>query len=222
MTGRHIGGSTFYGPRGAAYSSATDDWATPPHVFAALDRDFGFELDVCASASNAKCSRYFTREDDGLAQEWVGVVWCNPPYGRGIGDWLTKAADSADAGATVVCLIPAKTETLWWHEQVMARASEVKLVKGRIAFGDGTGSSTFGSAVVVYRPGRPRQCPDVPDFSAWSRPEKPRRRSDRVVRHSRHGEETKSQERLVASAKPGRFHTGIAYRSRSANGLAWM
>jgi len=173
VSGKRRQRSSFYGPGGAAYSSATDDWPTPPHVYAALDAELGpFELDPCSSHENHKAPRYYTREDDGLRQEWWGRVWLNPPYGKGIEDWLAKAAESTEAGATVVALVPAKTDTRWWHEQVMDKASEVRLVKGRIAFGDGNGSSTFGSAVVVYRPGCPRRHPDVPDFSAWVRTEK--------------------------------------------------
>ena len=94
---------------GPGFSSATDNWATPQAVFDALDRELSFELDAAASPTNAKCRRFYTVDDDGLAQTWHGVVWLNPPYGRGIGAWLEKAADSAEAGATVVCLIPART-----------------------------------------------------------------------------------------------------------------
>lgn len=141
---------------GPGFSSATDDWATPPHVFAALDAEFGFDLDVCASAQNAKCTRFYTAADDGLAQAWTGTCWMNPPYGRGIGAWMKKAADAADKGATVVCLVPARTCTIWWHEQVMARAKEVRLVRGRLRFGAGDAPAPFPSAVVVYGPARRR------------------------------------------------------------------
>jgi phage N-6-adenine-methyltransferase len=138
---------------GAGFSSATDNWATPPHVFAALDAEFSFTLDACASAGNAKCERFFTAADDGLAQSWAPeTTWMNPPYGRGIGEWMEKAADEAERGATVVCLVPARTDTKWWHEQVMARASEVRLVRGRLKFGAGLAPAPFPSALVVYRP----------------------------------------------------------------------
>ena len=147
-------GNKLWSAGGAGFSSATDDWATPPEVFAALDREFSFDLDVCASATNHKCARFFTVADDGLAQEWTGTVWMNPPYGRAIGDWMKKAADAADAGATVVCLVPARPDTAWWHDQVMARACEVRLVRGRLKFGNATTAAPFPSAVVVYRPGR--------------------------------------------------------------------
>lgn len=79
---------------------------------------------------NAKCARFFAAADDGLAQRWTGTCWMNPPYGRGIGAWMKRVADAAEAGATVVCLVPARTDTAWWHEQVMARAQEARLVRG--------------------------------------------------------------------------------------------
>jgi phage N-6-adenine-methyltransferase len=148
-------GRTLWGPEGPGFSSKSDDWATPARLFAALDAEFGFELDVCASANNAKCSRYFTVADDGLAEKWTGCCWMNPPYARRVLErWVEKAADSADAGATVVALIPARTDTVWWHEQVMARAAEVRFIKGRLKFGSGDAPAPFPSALVVYRPGR--------------------------------------------------------------------
>jgi phage N-6-adenine-methyltransferase len=139
---------------GPGFGSASDDWATPPHVFAALDAEFHFELDVCANAENAKCERYFTLADAGLSQTWRGRVWMNPPYGRTIGAWMLKAATSARAGSTVVCLVPARTDTAWWHEQVIVAGSEVRLVRGRLKFGNGRNAAPFPSAIVVFRPER--------------------------------------------------------------------
>ncbi len=101
------------------YSSKSDNWETPQWLFDRLNDWYGFETDVCAIPENAKCERYFTPEQDGLAQEWTGVCWMNPPYGRKIGDWVKKAYESAKAGATVVCLLPARTDTAWWHDYVM-------------------------------------------------------------------------------------------------------
>jgi phage N-6-adenine-methyltransferase len=140
---------------GVAFSSASDDWATPPHVFRELDAEFGFDLDVCASATNARCVRYFTRDDDGLAQEWRGVCWMNPPYGETIGQWMEKAYYAAQAGATVVCLVPARTDTGWWHD--WATRGEIRFIRGRLKFGDATVGAPFPSAVVVYRPANERR-----------------------------------------------------------------
>jgi phage N-6-adenine-methyltransferase len=98
------------------FSSATALWATPQSFFDACNRIFSFTLDVCATAENAKCERFYTEADDGLAQEWVGTCWMNPPYGRTIGKWMRKAWESAQKGATVVCLVPARVDTKWWHD----------------------------------------------------------------------------------------------------------
>ena len=133
------------------FSSKTDLWATPPEFFAKLDEEFGFDIDVCALPENAKCQKYFTPAEDGLAQEWRGVCYMNPPYGREIGKWVRKAFESARAGATVVCLVPARTDTSWWHDYV-TNASEVRFVRGRLKFGAATNSAPFPSAVVVFRP----------------------------------------------------------------------
>lgn len=132
------------------FSSATDDWPTPQDFFDKLNRIFRFDLDVCASPNNAKCLDYFTAEQDGLAQDWRGNVWMNPPYGRGIGAWVQKAKESADNGATVVCLLPARTDTKWW--QNYCADAEIHFVAGRLKFGGHKNSAPFPSAVVVFRP----------------------------------------------------------------------
>lgn len=138
--------------KGALYLSNAHDWETPADLFQSLDGEFGFTLDVCASPENAKCVRYFTEEQDGLSQSWSGeVCWMNPPYGKDVGRWMVKARDS---GVTVVCLIPARTDTRWWHNTVENHA-EVRFIKGRVKFagrlGNGHGCP-FPSAVVVFRP----------------------------------------------------------------------
>lgn len=131
-------------------SSATDLWATPQNLFDKLHAEFGFTLDVCASPENAKCDRYFTKEDDGLSQAWTGTCWMNPPYGREIGHWMKKAAESAGAGATVVCLVPARTDTAWWHDYAMH--GELRFIRGRLKFGGHKNYAPFPCAVVVFRP----------------------------------------------------------------------
>ena len=131
------------------FSSATDLHATPQDFFDKLNAEFNFDLDVCATADNAKCKRYFTKDDNGLAQDWGGVVWMNPPYGRTIIDWMRKAHESSLCGATVVCLVPARTDTNWWHEYAIIH--EVRFIRGRLKFGDAKNSAPFPSAVVVMR-----------------------------------------------------------------------
>lgn len=132
------------------FSSATDLWATPQDFFDGYNAKFGFQLDVCATPENAKCARFFTKADDGLAQDWQGVCWMNPPYGRTIGQWMRKAYESSLNGATVVCLVPARTDTRWWHEYAMR--GEIEFIRGRLRFGGHNNSAPFPSAVVVFRP----------------------------------------------------------------------
>jgi phage N-6-adenine-methyltransferase len=134
------------------FTSDKCEWETPQSFFDQLNVEFQFDLDVCALTENAKCERYFTPEDNGLRQEWRGVCWMNPPYGREIGDWIQKAYESARAGATVVCLIPSRTDTAWWHDYCM-RASEVRFVRKRIKFGGSPINAPFPSAVVIFKPG---------------------------------------------------------------------
>jgi phage N-6-adenine-methyltransferase len=133
------------------FSSATDLWATPQEFFDRLHEQFNFQTDVCALPENAKCAQFYTPEMNGLAQEWSGNCWMNPPYGRTIGAWVEKAYRSAsENGATVVCLLPARTDTRWWHEHCLK--GEVIFIRGRLKFGGHKNSAPFPSAVVIFRP----------------------------------------------------------------------
>jgi site-specific DNA-methyltransferase (adenine-specific) len=132
------------------YSSASDEWATPAEFFAQLQSEFAFTLDPCATRTNAKAERYFTRATDGLAQAWEGSVFMNPPYGSAIGKWVAKAYRESRRGALIVCLIPARTDTRYWHDYVM-RADELRFVRGRIRFEGGAYSAPFPSVLVIFR-----------------------------------------------------------------------
>lgn len=139
------------------FSSKTDMWATPQVTFDELAAEFGpFDVDVCASADNAKCARYFTRVDDGLSQSWSGRCWMNPPYGREIKAWMRKAFESCQSGAFVVCLVPARTDTAWWHDYAMK--GEIRFIRGRLKFGNAKNSAPFPSAVVVFAPDNDQIC----------------------------------------------------------------
>jgi phage N-6-adenine-methyltransferase len=133
------------------FSSETDEWPTPQDFFDKLNEEFHFTLDVCATPENAKCPRYFTKSENGLLQKWEGICWMNPPYGREIGQWVKKAYESAIGGATVVCLLPARTDTSWWHDYCMK--GEVRFIRGRLKFGGASENAPFPSAVVIFRPG---------------------------------------------------------------------
>lgn len=131
------------------FSSKTDLWETPQEFFDSLNNEFDFDLDVCAMPKNAKCKRYYTPEEDGLVQPWEGVCWCNPPYGREIGKWVRKALISSFLGATVVLLLPARTDTRWFHDYILHHG-EVRFLRGRLKFGGGN-SAPFPSMVVIFR-----------------------------------------------------------------------
>jgi phage N-6-adenine-methyltransferase len=130
------------------FSSETDNWATPQAFFDELNQEFNFDLDVCADSSNAKTNRFFTKADDGLSQTWSGTCWMNPPYGREIGKWMKKALESSQAGAKVVCLVPARTDTSWWHDY--ATKGQIRFIRGRLKFGSSKNSAPFPSAIVVF------------------------------------------------------------------------
>ena len=131
------------------FSSKTDLWATPQDFFDKLNDEFSFETDVCANEGNAKCLNYFSAEQDGLKQAWRGVCWMNPPYGRAIKRWVKKAYESSLSGATVVCLLPSRTDTAWWHDYCMK--GEIRFIRGRLKFGNQKNSAPFPSAVIIFR-----------------------------------------------------------------------
>lgn len=134
----------------ACMSSKTAIWETPQDFFDNLNMEFKFKTDVCALPENAKCDTYFTPEQDGLTQEWKGACWMNPPYGREISKWVKKAYESALGGATVVCLLPSRTDTKWWHDYVM-QSRDIRFIKGRLKFGGCKNSAPFPSVVVVFK-----------------------------------------------------------------------
>jgi len=134
------------------HQSKRTTWGTPWDVFREYDAEFHFTLDVCASTENAKCPRFFSEEQDGLVQDWGDdICWMNPPYGPQIGFWLEKAYRSSLAGATVVCLIPSRTGTRWWHAWVLGKG-EIRYRKGRIVFEGATDPAGFDALAVIYRP----------------------------------------------------------------------
>ena len=133
------------------YSSKSNEWATPQKLFDELNEEFNFTLDPCATDENAKCNKHFTIEDDGLSKDWSkDVVFMNPPYGREIKKWIKKAYEESLNGATVVCLIPARTDTTYWHDFIFDKADDIRFLRGRLKFGNSKNSAPFPSAIVVY------------------------------------------------------------------------
>lgn len=134
------------------FSPLSDERGTPPEMFAPLAAEFGLELDVCATAENAVLARYLTREDDALMLPWAPArCWMNPPYGREVGYWVAKAAAEAARGALVVSLLPATTDTAWFHEVVLPLA-ELRWLRGRLRFVGQPHSAPFGSLVAIFHP----------------------------------------------------------------------
>ena len=134
------------------FSSKTDDWATPQEFFDELNNEFDFNMDPCADQDNHKCEKFFTREDDGLSQNWGGYrVFCNPPYGKEIGQWVRKAYQEGHKEKTLVCmLIPARTDTRYFHDYILNRA-EVRFIPGRLKFGNSKNAAPFPSMLVIFR-----------------------------------------------------------------------
>ena len=136
--------------RDAFFSSKTDMWSTPQKLFDELDAEFHFNLDACAVAENAKCRIYFSPEEDGLSKPWLGTVFCNPPYGKEIGKWVGKAWLSSQGGNTVVMILPARTDTAWFHDYVYGKA-EIRFIRGRLKFGGAKYNAPFPTMIVVFR-----------------------------------------------------------------------
>ena len=133
------------------FSSKNQSWETPLYFFDKINKEFNFTLDVCATKESAKCEKYFTPKEDGLKQKWEGVCWLNPPYGREISKWIEKAYKESLNGATVVCLIPSRTDTKYWHNYIFKYANEIRFIKGRLKFGDSKNSAPFPSALIVFK-----------------------------------------------------------------------
>ena len=134
------------------FSSKTDLWSTPNDFFDKLNDEFHFTLDPCSTHENAKCYKHFTEEENGLLQDWGNeVVFCNPPYGRQIKYWVKKAYEESQKDNTnIVMLIPARTDTIYFHEYIYHKA-EIRFIKGRLKFGNAKNSAPFPSMVVIFK-----------------------------------------------------------------------
>lgn len=133
------------------FQSNSDEWATPKKLFEELDREFKFTLDPCATPENAKCKEYYTEKDNGLVKNWGGhCVFCNPPYSQ-ISEWVKKCYyESLKPKTTVVLLVPARTDTKWFHKYIYHRA-EIRFLKGRLKFSDSQNAAPFPSMLVIFR-----------------------------------------------------------------------
>jgi phage N-6-adenine-methyltransferase len=133
------------------FSAVKIDWETPQYYFDEVNKEFNFTLDVCADKNNAKVNNYYSLDVDGLKQKWNGSCWMNPPYGRKIGLWVRKAYESCAEGTLVVGLLPARTDTRWFHDFIYGKA-EIRFIKGRLKFGGSKINAPFPSMLVIWRP----------------------------------------------------------------------
>ena len=133
------------------FSSASEEWATPQAVYDKLNEEFHFTLDPCATKQNAKCATFFTKQQNGLLQNWEGHrVFCNPPYGKIIYQWVKKAfEESRKPNTKVVMLLPSRTDIMWFHEFIYKKA-QVRFIKGRLKFGNSNNSAPFPSMIVIF------------------------------------------------------------------------
>ena len=133
------------------FSSEDETWSTPQYFFNSLNNEFKFTLDPCCSVETAKCSKFYTEKEDGLIQDWQGeTVFCNPPYGKKIKDWVKKCYfESKKPLTTVVMLIPARTDTSYFHDFIYNK-SEIRFIRGRLKFGDSKNGAPFPSMVVIF------------------------------------------------------------------------
>lgn len=132
-------------------SSNTDEWATPRLFYEELNEEFNFTLDPCCTKENHKCEKYYTKEDDGLTKSWKNErVFMNPPYGKEIIKWVKKAYSENKEGTLIVCLLPARTDTKWFHEFIYKK-HEIRFIKGRLKFNDGKQSAPFPSMLVIMK-----------------------------------------------------------------------
>ena len=134
------------------FSMESNEWETPQELYDELNKQYGFTLDPCATEKSAKCDKYYTKEDDGLAQNWRDeIVFMNPPYGREISKWVEKAyIESIHEDCIVVCLIPSRTDTKYWHDYIFSKAHNIMFIKGRLKFSGHKNSAPFPSAIVVF------------------------------------------------------------------------
>lgn len=154
------------------FKSGNKEWETPEAFFKPYEKEFNIKLDVCATAANAKCKAYFDKKLNGLHTSWSTVnglishgkaaCWMNPPYGRGIEKWVKKAHDESLKGVTTVALLPARTDTSWFHNYIYNK-HEVRFLKGRIKFVDAPSSAPFPSMIVIFSP------PLSPNVRKWLR-----------------------------------------------------
>ena len=136
-----------------AFKSKSVEYSTPKEIFEPLQREFNIILDVCASKENNKCDTYFSIERDSLKQDWhkVGNAWMNPPFSRKLKKWVEKAYQESQKGIVVVCLLPVRSNTIWWHKYIIDTKTEVRFLKGEIKFNGMDRGLWLPFAIVIFK-----------------------------------------------------------------------
>lgn len=134
------------------FSSKTDNWATPQDFFDCLNSQYHFTLDPCADDKNHKCDQYFTKEIDWLSQKWSGRVFCNPPYGREMKNWIKKSSEESKNCEIIILLIPARTDTSYFHDYIYGHEDvDIEFIRWRLKFGDSKNCAPFPSMLVTFK-----------------------------------------------------------------------
>lgn len=142
------------------FSSNKQDWTTPSEFYNNLNKEFYFTLDPCCYKETALCKNYYTLQEDGLKQSWEGHrVFCNPPYGKEIKKWVEKCyIESKKENTLVVLLIPARTDTTYFHDYIYKPENEIRFIKGRLKFGGCKNPAPFPSMVVIFNKNKKKIC----------------------------------------------------------------
>ena len=148
------------------FKSKSHEYETPDSIFEPLNYEFQFTLDVAANSLNTKCVRFFSVDCDGLSQGWGNnICWMNPPFGRQMKKWVEKAYKSYLNGATVVCLLPVRSNTVWWHQYCM-RSTEIRLIKGEVKFKGNENGLWLPLCIIVFNPHNKRIEPTIKSMAA--------------------------------------------------------
>ncbi len=136
-----------------SFKSKSEEYETPKEIFESLQREFNLQLDVCATRENTKCKKFYDKEDNALIQDWwrFGNFWMNPPFGRQLKKWVQKAYEESQKGVTGVCILPVRSNTLWWHKYIIDTKVEVRFLKGEIKFSNHKRGLWLPFAIVIFR-----------------------------------------------------------------------
>lgn len=137
-----------------SFKSKSVEYETPTEIVEPLIEEFNIVLDVCATRENAQCAYFITKYQDAFTKDWSehGNCWMNPPWGRGMKKWVERAREESRKGIVVVCLLPVRSNTIWWHKNIIDTKAEVRFLKGEIKFNKMERGLWLPCAIVIFRP----------------------------------------------------------------------